>query len=116
MKSIVTKVDWLSSVIVEVSLQDHQEKYFVSPLQEVEEGRRSDEVQVGDVAVLAGRYIILAVPDDEEISGGLLLTNFMKITSVEEVFKSGRGANRDAGQGRGGNRQPSNGKSLCMFV
>jgi hypothetical protein len=90
----VTNVVWLSDAIVELGLQGHSAKYFASPLNGVTEGLREDQVEIGDVAVLAGRYIILAVPNDDDTSNGLILTNFLKITSVEEPVQRLRNRNR----------------------
>jgi hypothetical protein len=90
----VRNVVWLSDAIVELGLQGHSAKYFASPLNGVAEGLKEDQVEIGDIAVLAGRYIILAVPNDDDSSNGLILTNFLKITSVEEPVQRLRNRNR----------------------
>jgi hypothetical protein len=79
-RSTVTRVTWLSDVLVEVLLRNDPKKYFASPLEYVEEGKRSDEIQEGDVAVLAGAYMILAVPNDRDVGiESLIMTNYLKV-------------------------------------
>lgn len=94
----VSKVSWLSDVNIEVSLSGHAIKYFVTPLQPVEERFRDDEVQVDDIAILAGRYMIIAeIPENyncNNTSEGLLMTNYLRVTNVEEQNRSRRGQNR----------------------
>ena len=94
----VSKVSWLSEVNIEVSLSGHAIKYFVTPLQPVEEGCRGDEVQVDDIAILAGRYMIIAViPENYNYSNaseGLLMTNYLRVTNVEDQNRTRRGQNR----------------------
>lgn len=81
---------------IEVSLDGHAKKYFVTPLQPIEEGCRDDEVQVDDIAILAGRYMIIAViPENyNNASEGLLMTNYLRVTNVEEQNRTKRGQNR----------------------
>lgn len=81
-KSTVIKVSWLSDKIVEVLLQGGRKKYFASPLEFVDEARREDEVQVGDIAVLAGQYMVLAVPNEEEANDTLIMTNYLRVSSI----------------------------------
>lgn len=86
-RSFVTKVTWLSDAIVEVLLDSDPKTYFASPLEYVEEGQRMDEVQEGDVAVLAGQFMILAVPNDADDGvEGLIMTNYLR---VRVLFPSG---------------------------
>lgn len=79
-RSTVARVTWLSDIIVEVLLHNDPKKYFASPLEYVQEGKRPDEVQEGDIAVLAGSFMILAVPSDgDEEMDGLIMTNYLKV-------------------------------------
>jgi hypothetical protein len=99
-QSIVTRVSWVTDSLIEVTLEHIPSKFMVTPLQNVEEGARNDEVQRGDVVILAGHYLIVAVPDQEGngrgpgTGGGLIMTNFLKVQSAEEQNFSRRGANR----------------------
>jgi hypothetical protein len=54
LKAIVKKVTWLSDADVEIELEGRAVKYFVTPLQPVDEGVRDDEICAGDIAILAG--------------------------------------------------------------
>lgn len=92
----VSKVSWLSDVNIEVGLTGHAIKYFVTPLQPVEEGCRNDEVRVDDIAILAGQYMIIAeIPENyNHASEGILMTNYLRVTNVEEQYRSRRGQNR----------------------
>ena len=73
-------------------------KYFVTPLVPVLEGERDDEVQVDDIAILAGQYIIIAVvaEDSTPENPGFTMTNYLKITSVEMQNRTRRGMNKAA--------------------
>ncbi|KAF2093457.1 hypothetical protein NA57DRAFT_81383 [Rhizodiscina lignyota] len=103
--SVVSTVTWRSDSVIEISLQNQDVKYFASPLEHVDEALRDDQVRTGDVAVLAGQYMILA-EEGEEAEDDLILTNYLKITNVEEPPRSQRGANRRGG--RGNNRGVEN--------
>jgi len=108
LKAIVLKVTWLSDADVEVELEGRAVKYFVTPLQSVEEGVRDDEIRAGDIAILAGQYLIVAeVPEDvEDGKDELSMTNYLRLTSMEEQNSSRRRMNRT--------RQPD-AKVLCVF-
>ncbi|KAF1808585.1 hypothetical protein P152DRAFT_462310 [Eremomyces bilateralis CBS 781.70] len=114
-RSQVISCAWLAHNVIEVGLQNDPNRYFVSPLKFVEEGDRNDEIQVEDHAILAGQYMIIAEGNDNlRVIGNLIMTNCLRIISVEEVNRTRRGANR---QGRGANRAAT-GESLtaCVFV
>ena len=85
--------------LIEVSLAQHASKYLVTPLQPVEETMKDDEVQVGDIAILAGQYLIIAVPGEGLQDWGYVMTNYLKIQSVEEMGqemgRTRRGRNRN---------------------
>ena len=93
---LVNNVRWLKDDLVELSLSCHEGRVFVTPLRYVEEGYRQDEVQQGDVAILAGRYVIIAENEsrERERNLGLFMTNYLKITSIEEQKRTRRGENR----------------------
>ena len=94
-QSIVKSFNWISDEIVEVFLEQHKVKYWVTPLKPVEESLRDDEIQEGDIVVLAGRYMIIAAPpEDGDHDYGLIMTNWLKITGSEDQSRSNRGANR----------------------
>lgn len=79
-RSLVIKITWLSDAVVEVLLDNDPKKYFVTPLEYVEEAKRSDEVQEGDIAVLAGQFMILAVLNDADDGvEGLIMTNYLRV-------------------------------------
>jgi len=68
----------------------------VTPIRPVEEGFRDDEAAVGDIAILAGQYIIIAVVDEPIADGdrGYVMTNYLRVTRVEEVNRTRHGANQ----------------------
>ena len=82
--------------LIEVSLAQHASKYLVTPLQPAEETMGIDEeVQVGDIAILAGQYLIIAEPREGHQDWGYIMINYFKIQSVEEMDRTGRGRNRN---------------------
>lgn len=81
--------------LVEVSLVQHASKYLVTPLQPVEEIMKDDEVRVGDIAILAGQYLIIAVPSEGHQDLGYIMTNYLKIQSVEEMDRTRCGRNQN---------------------
>jgi hypothetical protein len=95
-RSHVLDVNWLSDANIEVMLVGHDSKYYVTPLQPVLETQRADEIKRGDIAILAGKYMILADADegDDREEAPLFMSNYLKITSVEEVSIKRRGRNR----------------------
>jgi hypothetical protein len=95
-RSHIQQVRWLSEINVEVTLVGYNSKYYVTPLQPVLETQRADEIRQGDIAILAGQYMILAEPHEEaegEFSP-LFMSNYLRITSVEEITITRRGRNR----------------------
>jgi hypothetical protein len=127
-RSVVSAVNWMSDVLIEVLLHGIPTRFFVSPLERVEEGLRDDEVQVGDSVILVGQYIVIAVPatangdTGEEFyhsanaaahhrGGGAapthgrgeeeeryIMTNWLWITDMEEIGRTRRGMNRGGRQ------------------
>ena len=94
--STVNDVNWLNEDIIELSLKDQSAKVYATPLKPVEEAYREDEVRIGDTAILVGKYIILAETDGDcsDPGAGYLMTNYLRVTAVEEQLRSRRGANR----------------------
>ena len=78
---------------MEISLEGHTAKYLAKPLN-VDEFEQADEVQEGDHAALVGQYLMLAVPAEKPGVMAFLMTNYMRITGLEESVRSRRGANR----------------------
>ena len=94
-RALVQHVQWISEANIAVTLQGHESKYYVTSLQPVLESQRADEIKSGDIALLAGKYMILADADDgdgEDLP--LYMSNYLKITSVEEISIKRRGRNR----------------------
>ena len=78
-KSYVAYVDWGTETII--ALHNDPNRYIVAPLEYVDENDRDDQVHEGDVAVLAGQYMILAEPVEEEGTDGLIMSNYLKVTA-----------------------------------
>lgn len=96
----VVRVSWLKEELdlVEVMLYrpppTQPVAYHATPLHNVEEGNVDDEVRVGDVAVLAGQYMIIAT-EVENRSGLYYMTNYLRVVSADpKGNQSARGANR----------------------
>lgn len=105
-KSYVSSVRWDNEI--EVMLQADMNRYILAPLEYVEEDEREEQIKQGDVAVLAGQYMIVGYPEEEDGSDGLCMTAYMKIIRVEKVeTRSKRAARRD-GQLKS--------MSTCLFV
>jgi hypothetical protein len=93
-KSRVSFVNWLSDGLVEVTLAScDQTRYFLSPLEPIGPDKQDDQVRRDDLAVLAGKYMVI-VECLEEYDHRGYCTNFMRITNVVEPTKSDRGRRR----------------------
>jgi hypothetical protein len=110
LRSTVKKITWLTDIDIEVVLEGRAVKYFVTPLQPVEESVRDDEIRVGDFAILAGQYLILAeIPDEVEVDRSgeeFSMMNYLRVTSMEEQNSSRRRMNRT---------KPPDAKVLSLF-
>lgn len=111
LRSTVATVKWLSNISAEVTLEGRPTKYLVSSLQPVDQTTRDDEICEGDVAVLAGKYMIVAEPvEGLALAIGditeFLMMNYMRVTSVEEQNSSRRRMNRT---------KPPSSKVLSLF-
>lgn len=95
-KSSIIGVKWLTAELVELYLSQQPSKLVVTPLKSVPEGYRGDEVRVGDTAMLLGQYVAIGEREEgsREPNGKFIMTNYLKIVSMEEQNKSRRGKNR----------------------
>jgi hypothetical protein len=123
----VSSAEWLSvsKKLVEVQLQgenlDPTAKYILEPLAHVEDGYENDEIQVGDQAVLAGKYLIIAEERHSDHNtriqsgpDGLFMTNCLKVIKIEQKVQSRRGQNRESR--RGTNRSAGSALQRKAFV
>ena len=94
--SSVSSVRWLTDDMIELSLNQQSARIYASPLKPVEEGFRDDEVRVGDIAMLVGQYVIIAEADEysNDPEAGYLMTNYLRVTNIEDEVRTKRGANR----------------------
>jgi hypothetical protein len=93
----VASATWTRDDMIEVMLHQHPSKFFVAPLKPVNEIGRADEIQVGDIAVLAGHYMIIAVRGEGASHWGYVMTNYLRINSVDAgASQTRRGRNRRA--------------------
>lgn len=94
--AIIRDVNWLTGELIELSLTGQPSRIFVTPLQAVPEGYRKDEVQVGETAVLLGRYIAIGEKDEliRHSDAALTMVNYLRIVSVEDQSQSWRRRNR----------------------
>ena len=94
--AVVNSIRWLKDDLIELSLSSHEGRVFVTPLRYVEEDDRQDEVQQGDIVVLAGRFVIIAEDGSRggESNSELFMTNYLKIMGMEEQKRTRRGGNR----------------------
>ena len=99
-------VRWLTAKVIELSFVQQRPKIFVTTLKPIAEGHRADEVRAGDIATLVGHYVAIGEKDGEHASGPLIMTNYLKIVSVEEQSQSRRGKNREG---------ESESKTRCCF-
>ena len=90
-------VNWLNDETIELSLHGQPLKIYVTPIRPIPEGYRNDEVQPGDVVLFVGQYLAVGVPEQgsEGDNAPLIMTNYLRITSVEEENRSRRGMNRE---------------------
>jgi hypothetical protein len=97
----VDAVHWLSEDQAELTFKSGM-KVIVSPLEFVDEGERADEIREGDSVMFAGQYLIVAEierasPYSQNGNPAYLMTNYLKIVSVEDegqYVSSRRGRNR----------------------
>ena len=94
--STVTSFEWLSDDVIELSLHQHPSKFYATPLQPVEDEVRSDEIQINDLVMLVGQYLIVAEHDGDcdDPGIGYIMTNYLKVTSMGVPSGGRRGMNR----------------------
>ena len=104
----VSSVRWLTDDMIQLSLNQQSARVYASPLKPVEEGFRDDEVRVGDTAMLVGQYVIIAEADEysNDPEAGYLMTNYLRVTSIEDEVRTKRGANR---------ARQSDSRVICCF-
>jgi hypothetical protein len=83
-KSYVAEVYWGQELVI--TLQNDANQYVLAPLEYVEERDREDQVQVGDIAVLVGQYVVLAEPVEDEGTDALIMSNYLKVSLLEGVI------------------------------
>lgn len=105
----MTSVTWSSDIDCVVTLEGRAVRFALSALAPVEESVRDDEINVNDIAILAGQYLIVAEEEDGygdqygEVSGGgdrkvLSMLNYLRVVGVEEQNSSRRRMNRPKGR------------------
>jgi hypothetical protein len=104
--SLVVDVRWMTdNKTIQVRLEAHPDhEYKVCALEDVSPTQQEAQIQVGDLAVLAGHYMIVA-EQEEGTYDGYFCGNYLKITDVTVPTQSLRGAKRRAaatGQQQGG--------------
>lgn len=77
-KSYVTDIRWEGQEIA-ISLQNDNNMYVVTTLDYPDPKERDDQVVLGDVAVLAGQYMIVAVPVEDDGSDALRMSNYLRV-------------------------------------
>ncbi|KAK1077307.1 hypothetical protein LTR33_008197 [Friedmanniomyces endolithicus] len=97
---IGAKCDLVSSIVwrhpgqqAEIRLAQVETIFFVSPLSSVREDQQHEEVRVGDMVLLAGRYIIVVAPDARDASMPCIMQNWMEIQEALSSQHSRRGQN-----------------------
>ncbi|KAI9775615.1 MAG: hypothetical protein M1839_001016 [Geoglossum umbratile] len=89
----VRTATWLSSDVIELTFSGRLDiKLFVIPLRPVSAREQLDEVDERDIAILAGQYVIIAVPHNPPKAGDRVV-NFLRITAVEEPVRRRRDMN-----------------------
>ena len=92
-KATVKTLVWEKDETVRVDFMDHPMVYYCSPLKKVPHWERADELRERDWVLLAGQYLIVL----EQENGFEYCTNWLKITGVQPLVISKRGANRQKG-------------------
>ena len=80
---VIYHVKWLTDELIELSLNETPYRLVVSPLGSVAEYSRDDEVQIGDVVVLMGKYAAIA-ESKWDPGEPLTMLNYLKLVEVEE--------------------------------
>lgn len=91
----IASVNWRrSGQQAEITLASPESsvRMFVAPLKPVSEAQQDDEIRVGDLALLVGRYIVIATPQANDFSYPCIMTNWLEIQDAyaEEVQRRGK--------------------------
>ena len=89
----VASVNWRrAGNQVEITLAGMSTNFFAAPLKPVSEAQQHDEVRVQDLALLVGRYIVIASPQRNDLKYPCIMTNWLEIQDAfgEEVSRRGR--------------------------
>jgi hypothetical protein len=92
----VRSISWRTEDLCDVHLENFPLKYTVRPLKPVNALGRDDEIRVGDIALLAGHFMVIAEPADIPNTHGFSMTNYLRIVDVEEQAGTRRGRNKMA--------------------
>ncbi|KAL8994338.1 MAG: hypothetical protein Q9169_005665 [Polycauliona sp. 2 TL-2023] len=94
--STIDNIKWVSSELLEISLNGKQSTVSVTPLRQVLEPFRNEEVQVGNSAIFVGSYLAIAVlsEDSARLDPVFTMTNYLRIVNVETEEQRRRGMNR----------------------
>lgn len=100
---LVCWVKWLSpGKQAEIGLAQIPTNFFVAPLKPVHESEQHEEVKVGDLALLVGRYLIITDPSETHNTYPMIMMNWLEIkdaTSHDNVVGRRRRNRGDAQKG-----------------
>lgn len=91
----VASVNWRrAGQQADITLADMSTTFFVAPLKPVTEAQQDEEVCVGDLALLVGRYIVIASPQDpNDYRYPYIMTNWLEIQDASSEDSSRRRRN-----------------------
>lgn len=93
----VVSVDWRNpGEQAEVKLAATPTRFFVAPLKPCSEAQQDDEICVGDLVLLVGRYLIVATPQENDYGRPFIMTNYLEIQDAQSVETRRRGRNFQA--------------------
>jgi hypothetical protein len=94
-RQIVGQVRWVTEALIEVGFYGLSALYLLSPLVDVAEGERADEIRANDTILLLGQYVVVVeLGEDQPPHAKEAVTNWLKIVGVEQYPVSRRGMNR----------------------
>lgn len=98
-RSSVTSINWLWSMVAEVTLQDTTSIFFLSHLGPVPEDSKIDDLGIGDNVLLTGQFVVVLASDNEGEVEFWKVINYMKIVNVKraKIGVGRRGKNRMVG-------------------
>lgn len=83
----------------DITLSQSKRKLVIAPLKPVEEAVQNEEVRVGDVVLLAGRYLIVVEVKDNDRSQGCIMHNWLGIQESAGMETKRRGRNYERRDG-----------------